>query len=109
LELALMQSAPGTPGGDPVITLFPAWPDEWDAQFTLRARGAFLVSASKQAGKIVSVELRSEAGATCRLRNPWGAARVALSRNGRPWKQVTGSLLTFATASGDVIVATPGK
>jgi hypothetical protein len=103
LQLALLQSAPGVPGGEPVIRLFPAWPDEWDAQFTLRARGAFVVSASRRAGRIESVELRSEAGSVARLRNPWGTAPVALTRNGKRWQQVQGPLLTFDTETGDVI------
>jgi hypothetical protein len=104
LQLALLQSAPGTPGGDPVIRLFPAWPAEWDARFTLRARGAFVVSASQKGGRIDSVALRSEAGATCRLRNPWGSAAITIVRNGQTWKRLKGALLTFDTARGDVFV-----
>jgi hypothetical protein len=102
LQQALLQSAPGTPGGDSAIRLFPAWPSDWDAQFTLRARGAFVVSASHTGGRIESVELRSEAGATCRLRNPWGTAAVTILRNGQRWKQLKGALLTFETTRGDV-------
>jgi hypothetical protein len=107
LQIALLQSAPGAPGGDPVIRLFSAWPDDWDAQFTLRARGAFVVSATRKGGKIASVEVRSEAGAPCRMRNPWGTATITLSRNGKRGQSLKGSLLTFDTAKGDVIVLTP--
>ncbi|HEV2448051.1 MAG TPA: glycoside hydrolase N-terminal domain-containing protein, partial [Candidatus Sulfopaludibacter sp.] len=42
LQLALLQSNPPAPGRDPILHLFPAWPREWDAKFTLLARGAFL-------------------------------------------------------------------
>jgi len=104
LQIALMQSAPATPGGDPVIRLFSAWPPEWDAEFTLRARGAFIVSAAQRAGHIEKLQIRSEAGAVCRLRNPWGAATVTIERNGKAWKKLKGSLLTFETARGDVFV-----
>ncbi len=107
LQIALLQSGPGTPGGDSVIRLFSAWPPEWDAQFTLRARGAFVVTASQHGGKIDPVELRSEKGATCRLHNPWGTSTVTLTRNGKRWQQLKGALLTFNTSPGDVIVVAP--
>jgi hypothetical protein len=107
LQLALLQSAPGLPGGESIIRLFPASPDEWDAQFTLRARGGFVVSAAKRGGRIESVELRSEAGAIARVRNPWGTAAVVVSRNGKRWQQMKGSLLTFDTDPGDVVVLGP--
>ena len=103
LQLALLQSAPGVPGGEPIIRLFPAWPDEWDAHFTLRARGGFVVTAAKRGGRVESVQLRSEAGSIARLRNPWGTAPVTISRNGKRWQQVKGTLLTFDTDRGEVI------
>jgi hypothetical protein len=97
LELALLQSNPPMPGGDPVLRLFPAWPKEFDASFTLAARGAFVVSASIKGGRIEIVEIESLAGAECRLRNPWtGGARV----NGRA---MTGPLLVFPTRKGETI------
>ncbi len=40
---------PPSPGGDaPIKSIFPAWPKEWDVQFTLAARDAFLISASME-------------------------------------------------------------
>ena len=103
LQLALLQSAPGVPGGESIIRLFPAWPDEWDAQFTLRARGGFVVTASKRNGRVESVELRSEAGSIARVRNPWSPQTVTLFRNGKRWQQLKGPLLTFDTETGDVV------
>src|SRR5262249_51891791 len=50
LHNALCQSAPAGPGQAPVIRVFPAFPREWDAAFTLLARGAFLVSSSIEGG-----------------------------------------------------------
>jgi hypothetical protein len=104
LQLALLQSAPGSPAGNSIIRLFPAWPDEWDARFTLRARGGFVVSAARRQGRTGPVEVRSESGGTCRLRNPWGSGRVTLHRNGRLAGQLQGPLLTFDTSVDDVIV-----
>jgi hypothetical protein len=71
LQLALLQSNPPEPGGDPVIEVFPAWPKEWDAQFKLLARGGFLVTASYRNGVPESVELLSQNGGECRVRNPF--------------------------------------
>jgi hypothetical protein len=103
LQLALLQSAPGVPGGESIIRLFAAWPDEWDAQFTLRARGGFVVTASKRAGRVESVQLRSEAGSIARIRNPWGTAAVMISRNGKRWEHMNGPLLIFDTDIGELI------
>ena len=109
LQLALLQSAPGVPGGDSVIRLFPAWPDEWEARFTLRARGGFVVTASRRAGRTESVELRSEAGSIARVRNPWGTAGVSIYRNGKRAQQLKGALLVFDTGIGEVVEMRPAQ
>jgi hypothetical protein len=103
LQLALLQSAPGVPGGESIIRLFAAWPDEWDARFTLRARGGFVVTAAKRGGRIESVQLRSEAGSVARVRNPWGTAAVTLFRNGRRSQQLNGAVLSFPTEIGEAV------
>jgi hypothetical protein len=103
LQLALLQSAPGVPGGEPIIRLFPAWPDEWEAQFTLRARGGFVVTASKRGGRVESVQLRSEAGSVARVRNPWGTGAVTLFRNGKQSQQLKGAILSFNTGIGEAL------
>ena len=103
LHNALCQSIPAGPGREPVIRVFPAWPKEWDAAFTLLARGAFLVSSSMAAGKIEFVEIQSQAGGECRLRNPWPESTVTLHRNGTKTEDLSGSLLTFPTAKGEIV------
>ena len=61
----LMQSYNGE------IRLFPNWPLEKDAEFyTLRAAGAFLVSARLRNGKIENVRITSEAGKKLTLITP---------------------------------------
>jgi len=59
-----------------VIHIFPAIPADWkDLSFsTLRAAGAFLVSAEQKNGKVTRVEIISEKGGVCQLKNPFGAA-----------------------------------
>jgi hypothetical protein len=105
LQLALLQSFAPAPAGEPIIRLFPAWPPEWDADVTLRARGGLVVRAATRGGQVAFVELRATAKTTARLRNPWGTVPVTLYRNGRHWQRLEGPLLTFDSASGDVVVA----
>ena len=103
LHLALLQSSPPAPAEDPILHVFPAWPKEWDARFTLLARGGFLVSASINAGKIEFVELESQAGAECVLRNPF-AGEIAVHRDGKPAERLSGSLVRFGTHQGERVV-----
>ena len=106
LHLALLQSNPPAPGEDPILHVFPAWPAEWSARYTLLARGAFLVSSSMAGGKVEFVGLHSQAGAECRLRNPWIGA-VDLYRDGKKAESLNGSLLRFKTRKGEHILAVP--
>ena len=57
-----------------IIHIFPAIPSDWkDLSFsTLRAAGAFLVSAEQKNGKVTRVEIISEKGGLCKLKNPFG-------------------------------------
>ncbi len=108
LQYALLQSVPAHPGEEPVIRVFPAWPEEWDADFSLTARGGFQVSSSMKKGEIVFVELRSLAGENCRIRNPWGEKTpVVLYRDGRKTERIEGSLLQFKTGKGERIILVP--
>jgi hypothetical protein len=107
LHFALLQSSPPAPGKEPIVHLFGAWPKQWDAEFTLLARGAFLVTSSIRKGNVEFVELLSQAGGECRLRNPWGQAGVSLFRGGRRSEDLDGSLLTFPTAKGESIIVAP--
>jgi hypothetical protein len=106
LHLALLQSHPPEPGEDPIVHLFPAWPTEWDARYSLYARGAFLVSAEIRQGRIESVEIASQAGAECCLRNPFSGSAV-LYRDGRKSETLSGDLLRFPTAKGEKLAVKP--
>ncbi len=108
LQLALLQSGPPAPAAEPIIRVFPAWPPEWDARYRLAARGGFRVGSSIREGRILFVEVDSEAGSPCRLRNPWGERRaVDLYRDGRKAERLEGSLLAFRTRPGERIVVVP--
>jgi hypothetical protein len=108
MHMALMQSNPPGPAQEPIIHLFPAWPKEWDAAFTLAARGAFLVSSSIRNGRVEFVELVSQSGAECRLRNPWGDSQITVYREGWKTESLNGPLVRFQTRKGENIVIVPG-
>jgi len=57
-----------------IIHLFPAIPADWkDVSFsTLRTVGAFLVSAEQKDGKVEKIEIISEMGGVCKLKNLFG-------------------------------------
>jgi hypothetical protein len=107
LHTALCQSVPAGPGKPSVIRVFPAWPSQWDAAFTLLVRGAFLVSASMEKGRIEFVEIQSQVGGECRLRNPWPEGEVTLYRNNKISGSMNGSLLRFDTIKNENIVVVP--
>jgi alpha-L-fucosidase 2 len=75
LQEMLLQSYSGT------IRVFPAIPTGWrDASFdTLRAEGAFLVSAKRKDGLTQSVEILAEEGGILRLENPFGETLYTVS------------------------------
>jgi alpha-L-fucosidase 2 len=62
-----------------VIVLFPAVPAAWkDVAFTtLRAHGAFLVSAQRTGGAVSRVEIVAEQGGRCRLISPFTSREIA--------------------------------
>ena len=98
---------PAGPGEAPVIRVFPAWPSQWDAAYTLLARGAFLVSSSMKNGRIEFVEIKSQVGGQCRLRNPWPGTTLTLYRNGKKAENLSGSLLLLPTTMDETIVVVP--
>lgn len=102
LQDALIQSVPASPGKDPVIYVFPAWPKEWDTQFKLLCRGNFLVESSMQKEKIAYVSIKSQSGGICRISNPWKGQDVNIYKNGKFWKTGKQSLIIFNTNKRDV-------
>ncbi len=94
----LMQSHDG------IIRLFPVWPRARDAAFhTLRAYGAFLVSARLSGGLVKDVTIYSEKGRPCVVENPWPGRQISLVRAGQPVQTLAGEQLRFQTAPGDSI------
>ncbi|MBI5085879.1 MAG: hypothetical protein HZB13_14925 [Acidobacteria bacterium] len=75
LQEMLLQSHTGR------IVLFPAVPDTWkNIEFrTLRAEGAFLISARRSSGRVTRVEITAERGGTLRLNSPKDGSLVELT------------------------------
>ena len=93
---------------DGVIRLFPAWPVDQDARFgTLRAVGAFLVSAEIKSGVTGGVIILSERGRDCTIVNPWPGKPVRLARKGKPSETLGGERFTFKTDPGETVGVAP--
>lgn len=95
-----------------VIRFFPCWPKDLDARFgTLRAVGAFLVSAEMKDGSVSSARIFSEKGNPCAVQNPWPGKKVRLIRNdkrgGLFGETKQGERFTFVTTSGETIALSP--
>lgn len=103
LHMALLQSNPPAPSENPILHVFPAWPRQWNARYTLLARGGFLVTSSIRDGSVDFIKLESQAGATCKLRNPFPIG-ADLYRNGSKVETLHGSMLEFKTQKGERIV-----
>ena len=89
----LMQSYSGA------IRLFPNWPK--NAEFsTLRAAGAFLVSASQKNNVVQALTIESEKGQDLNLVNPWKNRAVKVkSQYGE--KVLKGNIIRLKTKSGE--------
>jgi hypothetical protein len=104
LHHALCQSIPPSPGKETVIHLFPAWPKEWNAHFSLLARGNFLVSSKMENGIIEFVEVKSNSGLQCNLRNPWEKGKVSVYKNGRKVFDTSNRHISVPTKPGDLLL-----
>ena len=112
VDSMLMQSVSGT------IRLFgdADWPTTKDAHFIrLRAKGAFTVSAALAGGTVSPVTVTSDVGGAVRLKDPWPAGPVTVSRldaNGNAVATVahtvTDGVIAFDTAAGTTYRVRPG-
>ena len=103
IQEMLLQSHEG------VLRLFPCWSRECgNARFgTLRARGAFLVSAEFRDGTIGGVRVVSEKGRTCTMVNPWPGKTVRVIRNSKQAESVSGDQFILKTGVGETIEIEP--
>jgi hypothetical protein len=93
-----------------VLRFFPCWPKDQDARFgTLRAVGAFIVSAELKGGAVSGVKIVSEKGKPCMVQNPWPGKKVRVTRNGKAKETLGGERFTVVTDSGETIGLAPVK
>ncbi|MCX6229103.1 MAG: DUF5703 domain-containing protein [Bacteroidia bacterium] len=104
LSASLLQSGATSPGGVPILRVFPAWPKEQDASFSLKAKGGFLVTSSIKNREVNFIEINSTLGGFCTIRNYWGNGSVDLYRNKVKSETLTGDLLVFKTNQDENIV-----
>ncbi len=93
-----------------VLRFFPCWPGDQDARFgSLRAAGAFLVSAALREGSVTGVRIVSEQGLDCAVQNPWPGRPVRIVRSGWLARDATasGARFTFPTRAGETVELRP--
>ncbi len=107
LHSTLLNSHPESIADDEPAAIFNAWPKDWDAAFTLLARGGFLVSSAQRGGIVPLVEVVSQLGGPFRLSNPWPGRAATLYREGKRDAELSGDVLSFATSRGETVVVVP--
>lgn len=75
---ALCNCVPKSPGEEPVLHLFSAYPDSWDADFRLPAAKGYWVKGEKKNGKIVKIELTSNNEERLQVCNPWKGKEICI-------------------------------
>ncbi len=100
LQEMLLQSYSGT------IHVFPAIPEYWkDVSFkTLRAEGAFLVSAVHIGGVTKMVEIYAEKGGLCQLENPFGENKFEIKGIDEQAVKKDGNTLIIKTSVGQKFI-----
>jgi hypothetical protein len=107
LHASMLSSHPESLTNDDPISIFSDWPKDWDAAFTLLARGGFIVSAAQHAGGVSLVDVVSQIGGDFQLTNPWGASAVTIYRDGHKAEDLTGGIVKLKTARGEHFAIAP--
>ena len=107
IHSTMLDSSPASTTNDEPIRILNDWPKDWDAAFSLLARGGFVVSSAHIDGQIPLVQIKSLMGGQCLLRNPWGDTDVTLYRNANKAEDLSGETLTFQMQKEETIVVVP--
>ncbi len=85
-----------------ILRLFPNWPGDTAAEFrTLRAAGAFLVSAARNREGVRWVEIISEKGGLLSMYSPWENGAV-VERDGKR-ERISGEIIRVKTRPGETV------
>ncbi|MDP4192238.1 MAG: hypothetical protein Q8858_11775 [Bacteroidota bacterium] len=100
LQEMLLQSQNG------LIEVFPAVPCSWkDIEFNdFRAEGAFIVSAKKQNGKLVSLSILPEKGGELRIKNIFREAKYKIKGTKTDKNVFENDIITLKTEPGKEII-----
>jgi hypothetical protein len=107
IHSTMLDSSPASTTNDEPIRILNDWPKDWDAAFSLLARGGFVVSSAHIDRRIPLVQIKSQMGGQCLLRNPWGNTDVTLYRNANKAEDLSGEMLTFQMQKEETIVVVP--
>ena len=97
---------------DACIRIYEAWPKTMNGSFTtLRAQGAFLISASYQDGVVGPVTIHSEKGAPCPVMSPWETGFTATDSAGASIPTTIDDIgaTRFDTKPGETYTLTPAN
>ncbi len=109
INAMLLQSQEG------FLRLFPCWHYPEAKFVTIRAAGAFLVSAMKKDGVCQAITILSEKGKPCRVLNPWPGRTLTIDdgQGNKPEVSVEqkpyGQICTFQTEAGKTYTVTPSE
>lgn len=104
IQEMLLQSHTG------IVRVFPAIPAAWaNVSFdSLRAMGAFVISAEKKEGEVLKVRIYPEQGGVLRIASPFENGKASVSGNASEVSEADG-ILTFETRKGEWIELTQAK
>ncbi len=88
-----------------MLRLFPNWSDATAEFRSLRAAGAYLVSARSEGGTVRWIEVVSEAGGTLRIISPWEEG--ALCRYRAEEMMIEHSIISLETEPGETVQLFP--
>ena len=58
-------------------------------------------------GKVEFVEIHSQKGGECRIKNPWNNKEITIYRDGKKSENIKGTLLKIQTNKGELVNMVP--
>jgi hypothetical protein len=103
IHSTLLNSTTDEQGHELIEVFGSAWPRSWECAFQLLAHGGFIVSSSVRNHEVEFVEIRSQLGGPCRLKNPWPSGEVTTVRGGSKGQPMSGDVLSLETSKGETV------
>jgi glycosyl hydrolase family 95 len=106
IHSSLLNNLTDDPQRETIEAFTDVWPRSWDCAFQLLAHDGFLITSSLKDRQIQFVEVKSQLGGECRIKNPWPTTHVAIHR-GDHSETTNGDVLKFDTAKDETILLVP--